>query len=204
MDLQEQLIHVATDLFLKYGIKSISMEDISRQMGISKKTLYSIIESKSDLVRMILERHLMQNERDLKSILDSSKDAIDEMLQMSTHILNFITHMSPSIIYDLQKYHPQCWKMIQDDKETHVSTRIYNNLVRGQGEMLYRTDFNPAIITRLYINKATSITDQRVFPLIEFDRALLFKEITKYHLFGIISEKGLKSILRNYRKFFSI
>lgn len=204
MELKEQLILVSTELFIKYGIKSISMDDISRQMGISKKTMYEIVDSKSDLIDLVLNRHLSQSEQKLDVILKASRDAIDEMLQLSMHVLNFIAHLSPSIIYDLQKYYPKSWKLVREYQQTCVEQRIYNNLTRGQKEMLYRTDLDPKIIAKLYVFKTGAITDGDIFPPADFDKALLYKEIIKYHLFGIISEKGLKTILRNYRKYLTI
>lgn len=204
MDAKDQLILVSTEMFLKYGIKSISMDDICRQMGISKKTLYEIIESKSDLIDLVLKRHLNENEEQLDDILKDSNDAIDEILQISMHILNVITHMSPSAIYDLQKYHPQSWKLLKEYQQTRVEQRIYNNLVRGQKEMLYRTDLNSKVIAKLYVFKTSVINDGDLFSPAEFDKTLLYKEIIKYHLFGIISEKGLKSILCNYRKYLTV
>lgn len=204
MDVKDKLIQAAKEMFFKYGIKSISMEDICRNMGVSKKTIYEIIASKSELINLVLSQHLAKSEEELTEVVRLSKDAIDEMLQLSMYLLNYIAHMSPSIIYDLQKYHPQSWKLVETYQETLVEQRIYNNLVRGQQEMLYRSDFDPRVIAKLYVHKTSAIVDQDLFPAAEFDKALLFKEIIKYHIFGIISEKGLKSILRNYKKIFSI
>lgn len=204
MNLKDHLIRVSTDLFLKYGIKSVSMDDISKHLGISKKTLYNLIENKNLLIYEVLDNHFNESEHCLNEILLSSKDAIDEMVQMSSHILGFISKMSPSIMYDLQKYHAQSWKKVREYHHALVEQRIYNNLLRGQKEMLYRKDFNPVIIAKLYIFKITSITDIQLFPVGKYESVVLFKEIIKYHIFGIISENGLKSILKNHRKFFTI
>lgn len=204
MNLKDNLIRVSTDLFLKYGIKSVSMDDISKHLGISKKTLYNLIENKNLLIYEVLDNHFNESENCLNEILLSSKDAIDEMVKMSSHILGFISKMSPSIMYDLQKYHAQSWKKVREYHHAFVEQRIYNNLLRGQKEMLYRKDFNPVFIAKLYVFKITSITDNQLFPVGKYESAVLFKEIIKYHIFGIISENGLKSILKNHRKFFTI
>lgn len=204
MNLKERLIQVASELFLKYGIKSISMDDICRKMGMSKKTLYGVLDSKSDLIDLVLNKNITESEQHLDEIQKNSKDAIDEMLQISSYILNVVTQMSPSAIYDLQKYHPQSWKIVKEYQQTRIEQRIYNNLVRGQKEMLYRTDLDSKVISKLYVAKASVINDANLFPLTEFDKTHLHKEIIKYHLFGVISEKGLKTILRNYRKYLTI
>lgn len=204
MDLKEQLLLVSAQMFLKYGIKSVSMDDISRQLGISKKTLYEVVENKNDLINAVLDFHLKDSADELNALLKKSEDAIDEIMQVSSHVLFFIANMSPTIIYDLQKYHPQSWKKVKEYQRTIVEKQIYNNLVRGQKEMLYRRDFDPQIVARLFVYKSSSITDHEVFPTELFDRKTLYKEIIKYHFFGIISEKGLKSLLKHYKKHFFI
>jgi AcrR family transcriptional regulator len=143
MNVKENLVSTAFDLFLKYGIKSVSMDDISRKLGISKKTIYSVINTKDELIDDVLISHLQKDKCDIKSILDQSHDAIDEMVRITRHILTFISSMTPSIIYDLKKYHPQAWNKIEKEHFSFIQQTIYNNLIRGQKEGLYRMDFDP-------------------------------------------------------------
>ncbi|MBK8055012.1 MAG: TetR/AcrR family transcriptional regulator [Saprospiraceae bacterium] len=195
MNVKENLVSTAFDLFLKYGIKSVSMDDISRKLGISKKTIYSVINTKDELIDDVLISHLQKDKCDIKSILDQSHDAIDEMVRITRHILTFISSMTPSIIYDLKKYHPQAWNKIEKEHFSFIQQTIYNNLIRGQKEGLYRMDFDPLIIAMLYVNKSHAIVDEDRFPLDSFDKIKLVKEMIFYHLHGIVSEKGKEIIV---------
>lgn len=195
MNVKENLVSTAFDLFLKYGIKSVSMDDISRKLGISKKTIYSVINTKDELIDDVLISHLQKDKCDIKSILDQSHDAIDEMVRITRHILAFISSMTPSIIYDLKKYHPQAWNKIEKEHFSFIQQTIYNNLIRGQKEGLYRKDFDPRIIAMLYVNKSHAIVDEDRFPLDSFDKIKLVKEMIFYHLHGIVSEKGKEIIV---------
>jgi AcrR family transcriptional regulator len=195
MNVKENLVSTAFDLFLKYGIKSVSMDDISRKLGISKKTIYSVINTKDELIDDVLISHLQKDKCDIKSILDQSHDAIDEMVRITRHILTFISSMTPSIIYDLKKYHPQAWNKIEKEHFSFIQQTIYNNLIRGQKEGLYRMDFDPRIIAMLYVNKSHAIVDEDRFPLDSFDKIKLVKEMIFYHLHGIVSEKGKEIIV---------
>ena len=192
MNIEDNLVSTAFDLFLKYGIKSVSMDDISRKLGISKKTIYSVINTKDELIDDVLSTHLRKDECDIKSILDESHDAIDEMVNVTKHVAIFLKQMTPSLIYDLKKYYPVFWSKIESKHFTFIESTIYANLVRGQKEGLYRQDFDPLIISKLYVLKSTSIADQDKFPSEDFDRVSLFKEMVRYHLHGIVSEKGAK------------
>jgi AcrR family transcriptional regulator len=118
MNIKDNLVSTAFDLFLKYGIKSVSMDDISRKLGISKKTIYSVINTKDELIDDVLSTHLRKDECDIKSILDESHDALDEMVRITRHILVFISSMTPSIIYDLKNI--TLWPGIKSKKSILV------------------------------------------------------------------------------------
>ncbi len=177
------------------------MDDISRKLGISKKTIYNFVATKEDLIAIVLEKHLEKDEKIIKEILANSEDAIDEMVKITRHVLTFLRNMTPSIIYDLKKYHPQSWEKLERIHFAFIEKTIYNNLVRGQKEGIYRLNFDPTIISKLYVHKSTAIADQDKFPLEDFDRVKLFKEMIRYHLHGIVSDKGSQLIEQQHKNF---
>lgn len=201
MDMRRRIITASTRLFMKYGIKSISMDDISRELGISKKTLYQFINNKEDLVDAGLEIYLKENQENIEESILEAEDAIDELVKISQQVMKHLVHISPSTIFDLKKYHPQSWKKLETFQFSYVENTIFDNLKRGQSEGLYRNNLMPKIISRLYVYKANAIANPNVFPISQFDRITLFKEIVKYHLFGIVSEKGLKNIYDHHKNF---
>ena len=201
MKLKDNLVSTAFELFLKYGIKSVSMDDISRKLGISKKTIYSVVNTKEELIDDVLSTHLEKDECDIQSILNQSRDAIDEMVNVTKHVAIFLKQMTPSLIYDLKKYYPVFWSKIESTHFTFIERTIYANLQRGQKEGLYRQDFDPMIISKLYVLKSTSIADQDKFPAEAFDRLTLFKEMVRYHLRGIVSEKGATLFDQQHKNF---
>jgi TetR/AcrR family transcriptional regulator, cholesterol catabolism regulator len=204
MFVKDTLLSCAFELFLKYGIKSVSMDDISRKMGISKKTIYNFVATKDDLIASVLEKHLQKDACDIKKIYTESTDAVDEMVNITKHVLTFLRTMTPSIIYDLKKYHPQSWEKIETVHFTFIEQTIFNNIIRGQKEGLYRLDVEPEIIAKLYVCKSTAISDQDKFPIDDFDKVLLFKEMVRYHLYGIASEKGYQLIVEKYKTFVNL
>jgi AcrR family transcriptional regulator len=204
MNIKDTLISAAFELFLKYGIKSVSMDDISKKVGMSKKTIYHFIQNKDELVSDVLDKRLKKDECTVEEILKNSENAIAEMVNVTRHILAFIRGMTPSILHDLKKYHPKAWEIIETRHFLFIENTIYNNLIRGQNEGLYRADFDPTIISKLYVSKSTALTDEDKFPLDQFDRIKLFKEMIMYHLSGIASEEGIKIIQKQQKTFFSL
>lgn len=200
MDLKQKILKNAFDTFLQYGIKSVSMDDLSRNLGISKKTIYTIIENKKELVETSIQDYIVKDELEITEIVKNSENAIDSMVKIAKHVMSFLRKMKPSLIYDLKKYYPACWKMIEEQHFGFIYQVTKNNIIRGQKEGLYLTEINPTIIAKLHSAMSHSISDEQVFPLDEFQRASLFEETIKYHMRGIVSDQG-REMLKNLNIF---
>lgn len=198
MTIKDRLFSSALELFLKYGIKSVSMDDICQRLAISKKTIYHFIQNKEELVSKVIEKRMAYDERNIRKILTKSLDAVDEMVNITQYAITMLKEMTPALIYDLKKYHPDIWKKVDKTHISFIESVIQKNLIRGQEEGIYRPDFDPVVVSRLYMSKTTSIVDDAVFSKSEFETIQLIKEMIMYHLHGIVSEKG-KEVLSNYQ-----
>jgi AcrR family transcriptional regulator len=190
MDIKNKLLNRTYDLYMRYGIKSVSMDDIAKSLGMSKKTIYTYIKNKDDLVHQVITKHLSEDEAEIKGIVASAHNAIEEMIEISRHTLSFLRNMKPSVIYDLKKYHPESWKLIDEKHFQHVHDVISNNIRRGITEGLYREDINPGIIATFYARVTEIVVDESIFPLKEFRHHELFISHVNYHMRGIVNEKG--------------
>lgn len=179
------------EMFLTYGVKSISMDDISRDLGISKKTLYLYVANKNDLVKKTMENHLAKEKEALTAITENSSDAIQEMFAIADYIRQHLRSMNHSALYDLQKYYPDSWQLYIDYKNYFVYNIIYNNIQNGIQEGLYRDDFNIDIITKIYNTRMEAMVDPAIFPQSQYGLLEVHQELLQYHLRGIVSQKGL-------------
>jgi TetR/AcrR family transcriptional regulator, cholesterol catabolism regulator len=204
MNLKDTLFTAAFELFLKYGIKSVSMDDISRKLGISKKTIYTFVANKESLISNVLDKHLESDEEEILKITNKSIDAIDEMVNISQHILTFLCDMTPSLVFDLKKYHPELWAKVEKQHFTFIENTIHNNLVRGQKEGLYRKNFDAKIVSKLYVAKSNCIVDTDNFPIANYNRVNLFKEMISYHLHGVVSPEGFQLFQQKHKTFFNL
>ena len=184
---------------MKYGLKSVSMDDISRTLGISKKTLYQYVENKKDLVQQIFAKHIEEEEAAIKEIVAESGDAVEELLGIAKYITSLLREMSPTTLYDIQKYYGDIWQMVQKLHNKYIYQTIKNNMERGITQGLYRADLNPDIVAKLYVGKTFIIVDEEVFPVREYNIEQLYWEYMRYHIHGIASAKGLK-LLEKYTK----
>lgn len=190
MNYREEILKTTLDLVMKYGIKSISMDDISKSIGISKKTVYQYFENKRALISDMIEGHIQKDEEDITKIISNSENAIDEIIDIARHILSFVKAMSPSMIYDTQKYYPKQWQKVEDKHFSFFQNVIKENIIRGQEEGLYNEDLNPDIISRLYIKLSIALADESTFSAKEYSRGELYKTLITYHIRGLMTSKG--------------
>ena len=147
----EELIPKISDLFLKYGVKSVTMDDLAKGLGISKKTLYLSFADKKDVVMKFVEYSIAHHQACLvkaKEIVDGS-NAIDTLLKVSQLLISSQNKINPNVNYDLQKYYPEAWAKVKRFRQEHVFTHIRQNIIQGISEGIYRTDFNIEVICHL-------------------------------------------------------
>ncbi|MEQ1744799.1 MAG: TetR/AcrR family transcriptional regulator [Saprospiraceae bacterium] len=189
---QEKWLKRVEDLFMRYGIKSITMDDVARELGISKKTLYLFVDNKDDLVNRMLER-LIQEEKVLCGQMFSvAANAIEEMFFVMETNTQQMKQMKANIVYDLQKYHREGWEKLQDFQRGFLYGLVHANLERGVREGLYRSDFNMDIVAKLHIATTFQLFDEDLFPQLTYAKETIFREHLLHYLYGIVSEKGLQ------------
>lgn len=199
MELRERILIKVEEMFMRYGIKSVTMDDISRDLGISKKTLYQVVGNKAELLQLVFQRHIEEEIAAMEVIVKESKDAIEEILKIAEYITQLLREMSPKVLYDLQKYYRNIWNMMESLHRQYIYSIILTNIERGVKELLYREDLKGGIIARLYVGCNSLIVDEDVFSLREYNKEQLFVEHIRYHIYGIASKKGLR-LLEKYTK----
>ena len=177
-------------LFMRYGIKSLTMDDLARELGKSKKTLYQYFDSKDDLLFKSLDAQFAGLRQDMDRLRKDSSNAIDECVRIHHFNFEFIRELNPSVMFDLQKYHPRAWALFEQHKNEYIFHSVKGNLERGQREGLYRQDMHPAIIARYHVQKIEIFTDPNLFLATNVNRMDAYREVMRYHLYGVLSEKG--------------
>ncbi len=200
MDSKTSILQGAAGMFLRYGIKSVTMDDISRELGISKKTLYQHVENKADLIEQTMQTHIDDEKNMIAQIRETADDAIHEIVILARHITQVLREMPAGLTYDLQKYYRKCWEIMDAYNRTHVYGVIKDNIERGIDQGVYREDVNPDIVAKLYVGKTSIITDEDIFPLRNYKKDTLFKQYISYHLHGIASTKGLKLLSKHMKE----
>jgi len=191
MEFKNKILAKSEELFLRYGLKSVTMDDLAKQLGVSKKTLYQSVDNKADLIQQIIDAHIDSEKALMVQLQQDSEDAVEEMIEIARYAIKEVKKLTPTLVYDLQKYYKDTWQLIQNLHSVHTYSIIKDNIERGIQQGVYRPDINPDIITKIYVLSTLAVIDESAFPLKKYNKEQLFIEFIKYHLQGITSEKGL-------------
>ena len=184
------IISKSSELFLRYGLKNLTMDEIARQMGMSKKTIYLYVSNKSDLVQKVMQAHLDKEDGFIKEVQKTSKNALEENIRMMTFMCEDLQGFNAVVFFELQKYYPDSYALFNEHREKVALRRILNNLKAGIKEGLYRRDIDVEIVSRIFISALDILIDQQRFPSKKYNFLVLYKEFVNYHLGGILTPKG--------------
>jgi AcrR family transcriptional regulator len=179
---------------MKYGIKSVTMDDVSRELGISKKTLYQYVDNKNDLLAKILELELDDSDCFMEDLDRSKVNAIEELFIIHRYLIKVLKEISPSSLYDLKKYYPEFYSKMKSQRREKMYKRVLNNLQKGIKEGLYRDDINTELIAKIQVDRVEKTMDSDYLTLDEISAPEIFLDVFKYHIRGIASEKGVKEL----------
>lgn len=192
-DIKERILKGAMELFLKYGVRSVSMDDIARHLSVSKKTLYQYFADKDEIVSKVAEFHLLHEKANYDAIRLSAENAIDELVKISTCIKQSLQRMNPSLLFDLQKYHPHAWNAWLGHKHKYMGESIIRNLKQGVSEGYFRPEINPEILSKARIELVQITFDEVVFPKDRFNLAEVNLQLFEHFVYGVLTDKGRKA-----------
>ncbi|KAA1246551.1 TetR/AcrR family transcriptional regulator [Aquimarina sp. RZ0] len=197
--MKEKIIEKANDMFLNFGFKSVTMDDLASEMGISKKTIYTHFQNKTKLVEATTDFLFCCVCDGIDSILEENKEPIEELYAIKAFLMYHLKDEKTSPQYQLQKYYPKIHNTLKVKQFEAMQECVIENLVRGIKKGVFRADINIEIISRIYFIGMMGIKDQEMFPRQSFPVSKLMTEYLEYHVRGIVTEKG-QTILNNLIK----
>ena len=192
--MKENILTKATELFLTYGFKSVTMDDIASKMGVSKKTIYAHFDNKNILVAATTDALFDTISSGIERIQESEKNPIAEMYKVKAFMMQHLKDEKSSPQYQLQKYYPEIYHELVQKQFDLVQECITKNLKRGIEQALFRKEIDVDFITRIYFKGMTGIKDADTFPQERFDMNYLLEQFFDYHFRGIATAKGIKTL----------
>lgn len=191
MENLQKILKGALALFMRYGIKSVTMDDVARELGISKKTLYQHVDDKNDLVKKSMSFFLDNQKDECCRMVGEARNPIDFLLRIGEFFLSTMRSYNPAIIYDVKKYYPACWELVDKHNNEFIFHSVLENLKKGIELGYFRPEMNPEIVTRLYISMVQSMLDINLFPPSEYHLTDIHRELLNYHIRGVSTPAGI-------------
>lgn len=190
--MKEKILHKATDMFLSYGFKSVTMDDIANKMGISKKTIYAHYQNKSKLVEDTSMHLFHIISGGIEHICSLEKNPIEELYEIKKFVMLHLKDEKSSPQYQLQKYYPKVHRTLRDMQFEMMQECVIENIKKGISLEIYRENLNVEFVSRIYFSGVNSIKDIHFFPVNKFPVSKLMDDYLEYHLRGIVTPKGRK------------
>ena len=188
------------DLYNRYGIKSVTMDDVARELAISKKTLYECVKDKAELVEQVMFMIHRHHADKLNILVSNEVNAIEELFIVNRYMNEMMKDQNPSLAYDLRKYYPGIFQRLLSKQRESMYEAIRLNLEKGVREGLYRKTMNIELISKIHLTRLEYRHSSDPYVLSDLNSEELMREIFVYHLHGIASETGLKELDKQIKK----
>ena len=192
--MKEKIINKSAELFLNLGFKSVTMDDIANELGISKKTIYQHFKNKTKLVEETTSQMFDKICEGIDCICNTSPNPIEELYQIKMFVMTFLKNEKTSPQFQLKKYYPQIHNNLHLKQFQKMHVSVKNSMQKGVDTGLFRENIDVDFISRMYFNGMSGIKDQNIFPTNIFTMEYLMENYLEYHLRAICTNKGLQTL----------
>jgi AcrR family transcriptional regulator len=194
--MREKILGIASEQFSQYGVRAITMEDIARLAGISKKTIYQEFKDKKQLVKEAFSLALKEDQDRLNKIMEAEDGVIEHLVCTSKMVRERLSALNPMALLEIQKYFPEVWDMFNEFKEEIIVTDIINVIEKGKGLGYFRSEINAKILANMRIDQINSSMGPLNKNRGDFSLLTLHIEMLDHFLHGIFTEKGRQAYLQ--------
>jgi AcrR family transcriptional regulator len=200
--MKDKILQKAAELHFKYGIKNVTMDQLAKDLGISKKTLYQYFDNKADLVQKTVNYIFDETQSKIDQICLMKLNPYEELLRVKQMIKEMLQKSQLSPYHQLKKYYPDIAKQLEQKKFKSIMECLEHNLNKGIKQSYYKENLDKEFIKRLYFGNSLNLMNPELFPPKQFDRNKAMEMFLEMFLTGISTKKGrkkLKETLTNFK-----
>lgn len=194
LTVQEKILQTATEMFLHYGFKSVTMDDIAENMGISKKTIYAHYSTKNKLVQASGSHLLKTISEGIDEIRSKNLNPVIENFEIKQFVNQHLKGEKTSPHFQLKKYYPKIFDKLIEEQFQVLENCVGDNISRGIEQGYYRDQINVPFVCRIHFVGMMGVKDKEMFPIEQFTEEDLTEEFLNYHLRAICTSKGIKTL----------
>ena len=190
--IKKKIISESVVLFMEYGIRSVTMDDIARHLGMSKKTIYQHFKDKEEIILVSTHDYFRSQHERMEEMEKNSENAVEALFNLTVCIREQVRNIKSNVLFDLKKYYKNAWEKYTRFKHDVIYDSVLRNMNRGISEGLFRSDINPQILAQLRIGEIELSFNKEYFPEDKFSLVEIHEQLFEHFTYGILSEKGFK------------
>jgi len=199
MEPQDKILKTSLELFYKFGIKRVTMDDIAKELGMSKKTIYHHFKEKDDLVNTLCDAEMIKHEQIFDELFNESKNPIHEMMLISANMRKMMQHINPIFFLDLQKFHPQALNRFQEFKQNCAFKHIERNITKGIEAGFYRKDIDVEFTAKYRLSQLDMLLFGNYYSFEKISFTKSHELLLDMFVYGICTANG-HQLLNEYKK----
>jgi AcrR family transcriptional regulator len=199
VDTKSKILKGAAELFVRYGIRSVSMDNIANHLGISKKTIYQYFKDKDEMVFSVTEAYVLRDREQLEEVANNAKNAVEELVGLSGCLRENFRDMNPSLLFDLQKYHHKAWSVWLEFKNKFIREQIERSIHQGKEEGYFRPELDTKILAIMRLETIQFPFDPILYPKTEYSLINVQIQVFDHFIHGLFTDKG-KKLYEKYKK----
>ncbi|MBI3233956.1 MAG: TetR/AcrR family transcriptional regulator [Bacteroidetes bacterium] len=188
-----KILKAAEQVFMRIGVKSVTMDDISKELGISKKTLYQFVSDKNDLIKQCFTVSLDQNCMMIAE-LHKIENPIDEVLEIMKHMSLTMKKMNPMALHEIRRFYPESWTLFETYKHEYILKSVISNFEKGIKKGYYRKKIDIQILAKIYVEVISLLMGDQLFTSHDYSFQQIYLQFMDYHLRGICTAKGIEHL----------
>ncbi|MCH7514651.1 MAG: TetR/AcrR family transcriptional regulator [Bacteroidetes bacterium] len=192
MDVRERILEESEMLFFRYGVRRVTMDDVAKALGMSKKTLYQYYSDKDELVAEATQAHLDRERIEFDKIFRNSENSIKSLFSISQCMRKSLSEINPSVLFELKRFYPKSWEYWTEFKDQFIFKSIVENIKKGIEEEYFRSEVNAEILANLRVMEIQILFDRESFPSEKFNFMEVQMQLFNHFVYGIATEKGRK------------
>jgi TetR/AcrR family transcriptional regulator, cholesterol catabolism regulator len=192
LEIKERIIAKAREQFFRYGVKSVTMDDIASELGISKKTIYLHFEDKDAIVHQLMMAEMANDKCEWDALDESSNNVIEKIVKSMDIIRQAFAEINPSAFFDIKKYHPKTWELFQEHKQNFIMESVRKELLQGIEQGVFRAEIKVEILARMRMEQIEMGFDPLLFPPSKFSLIEVELTMLDHYIRGILTPKGLE------------
>lgn len=193
-DTRERILAGAYELFSRFGIKSVTMDDIARHLSISKKTIYQFFHDKDEVVYTLMQKQFAGDIADFEELANTAPNVVEEVFGHMKKLHRMFTNTNPNMIYDLRKFHPRSWELVNTFRTETCLGMVARALEKGKKDGYVRADVNTQLLAQLRVEEIEMGFNPAIFPPDQYQLLDVQIALVEHFLYGVCTLKGHKHI----------